>query len=186
MTDSAMNQLVVDLSQDLVAELAPQEMPVFRARSRIYLKDPGTALQVTEGSDEKLLGFGVEAGVTLLTPIILAAMQQVVIFIRDEFAEAMQEQGSAFIHEGVKSLFKKFSSTAKEAQKAPPAPPASAGAQTEPQVVIRRGFNRPLNLTKREARRIHEIVFQEATQRGLSESKAVQLADSVVSGLVVG
>ena len=156
MNDSTMNQLVVDLSQDLVVELAPQEMPVFRACSRIYLEDPKAALRTRDGKDEKL-GFGADSELALYTPVILLAMQQVVLFIGGIIASAMAKQGKDMAYEAIKKYFKKDNPTG-EGQ----------------------------GLTTAEARRIHEIVMQEARSGGLSETRSKQLADSVVSGLIVG
>jgi len=65
------NQLVADLARDMVAEIAPQELPTFRAQSEAYFKDPERALKGQAGKDD-MLGFGVGAAVTFLTPVVLA------------------------------------------------------------------------------------------------------------------
>ena len=61
---------VADLSRDVVAALAPAELPLFNTVSREYAKDPERALKAAAGREE-ILGFGVEVGL-LLTPVVIS------------------------------------------------------------------------------------------------------------------
>jgi hypothetical protein len=71
LNDATQNQLATDVARDLVGQLAPEEMPLFRATSEAYLKDPQKVLKEHTGEDE-MLGFGTGEVVSLLTPVALA------------------------------------------------------------------------------------------------------------------
>src|SRR4051794_23947910 len=65
--------LVVEVARGVVRQVAPQEMPLFRANSEVYRKDPQKALRGESGRDQ-ILAFGAGLDVTLLTPVVLAVV----------------------------------------------------------------------------------------------------------------
>jgi len=73
---SVQDQLVSELARNLVANTAPQELPLFRPVSEAYFKDPDGTLKGQPGKDETL-GFGVGEAATFITPIVLAVMTDV-------------------------------------------------------------------------------------------------------------
>jgi len=160
MNDSTQNQLVADLSRDLVLKVAPQEAPLFRAHSEAYFKDPQAALKNQVGKDEKL-GFGAGEAVTFLTPIVLAIMIEVVKFLSEEVKKSVKGESARLLSEMVKGMFTRFHHTATKDDKA------------------------SLLLTSEQLTQVRTLAFEKACQLKLSENQAALLADSVVGSLAI-
>lgn len=159
MSELDQNQLVADLARDLVAQMAPQEMPLFRANSVAYFKNPDKALQAKAGKDDTL-GFGAGEAMTFLTPVVLAVMTQVVQFIVDEIKKSAKGQGASLINDAVKQVFKKFQPAVPQEKKTPP-------------------------LTPDQLAQVHKLAFEKGRILKLSEKQAQLLADSVVGSLML-
>src|SRR2546428_10797709 len=56
----AQRDLIAEMSRDIVADVAPDELPLFRMNSTAYFKNPKKALEAREGQDDTL-GLGIEA-----------------------------------------------------------------------------------------------------------------------------
>lgn len=149
-------QLVTDLARDFVVKTAPQEVPLFRANSEAYFKDPQKALQRQTGKDE-MLGFGDGAVITLLTPIVLTVMSEVVKFLMEEVKKSVKAEGAGAINQAVKSLFQKFR-------------PQDAKAPA---------------LTPEQLEQVRKIAIEKARQLKLSDDKAALLADSIAGSLAI-
>jgi hypothetical protein len=161
MNDLSQNQFVVMMARDLVSELAPQEIPLFRANSEAYFKDPQKMLEGKTGKDE-MLGFGTGEAISLLTPVILSVSVEVVKFVTEEVKKSLKTESASVINDVVKSMFKKYRP-----------PEAPAGQPASPA------------LTAQQLQEIHKLTLLKARQLNLQESQARQLADALVSGLVV-
>lgn len=161
MSDTVQDQLILDLSRDLVAQLAPQELPLFRAQSAAFLRDPDKALAPARGRDDEL-GFGVAEAVVFITPYVLAVMGHVVPFVAALAAKAAQQQGAVVIDGAAKRMFRKFSAEAPGTGQADPAP-----------------------LTAAQLAEVREMALRQARQLRLSEARAALLADAVVGSLAV-
>ena len=157
MTDSIQSQLVADLARDVVAEIAPQELPMFRAQSRAYFEDPEGALRGQAAKDE-MLGFGAGTVATFLTPAVLALATTVVSFVAAAVKESVQEGAKDLLSDVVKGMFKKFRPEQKEELP---------------------------SLTPEQLRTVRELVFKRALELRLSERTAHTLANSLVGSLVV-
>ena len=160
MNDSTHNQLVADLSRDLVLKVAPQEAPLFRAHSEAYFKDPEAALRSQGGKDEKL-GFGAGEAVTFLTPIVLAMMVEVIKFLSDEVKKSVKGASASILSEMVKSMFTRFRPTKMHDDKP------------------------PLVLTSDQLTQVRTLAFEKACQLKLSQHQAALLADSLVGSLAI-
>lgn len=155
------NQLIADLARDIISQTAPQEMPLFRANSEAYFKNPDKALAGKKGKDE-MLGFGAGEAVVLLTPVALAVTTEAVKFVVEEVKKSVKDESSSLIGETVKKMFKKFRpEQKKEEKKTPP------------------------SLTPEQLERVREIALQKARQLKLSEARAKLLADAVAGSLAV-
>lgn len=66
-------QLVREIARSVVAQVAPEEMPIFTALSRAYFADPERSLSGDDSGDG-LLGFGVDEVVAVVTPAVLEAV----------------------------------------------------------------------------------------------------------------
>lgn len=89
MVDVAQNQLIASIARDLVAQTAPQELPLFQATSEAYFKNPNKLLKGQSDKDE-MLGFGVVEAVSavMTSPIILSIVNEVIHLITGEAKEA--------------------------------------------------------------------------------------------------
>lgn len=175
MIDTAQQQLIADLARDLLAETAPQELPLFRASSEAFFKDPQRVMSGAVGKDEPL-GFGAGEGTSFIAPVILAVVTQVVTFLAAEVGKAAQSEGSAFVTDTVKALFKRFR-PAPAAEKQPTGEAPSPSKPPTPAPVP--------PVTPELLQRVRELAFQQAKQLRLSDSNARLLADSLVGSLAV-
>jgi hypothetical protein len=160
MTPSVRDELIADLSRDLVARAAPRELPLFRAVSDAYLRDHDETLEGQAGKDE-MLGFGAEAAVPFLTPVALAVTTQVVAFVTEQVRQSVAEQGSGLIDELVKRMFKKFRSAEDDAKPNPPP------------------------LTPEQLAQVRRLAIEKARQLNLADVQAGLLADSIVGSLAI-
>lgn len=76
MTEPADTRAVDLLARQVVAEVAPAELPVFSATAKRYHEDPEAALTAKAKADETL-GFGAESVVILLAPFALELAKRV-------------------------------------------------------------------------------------------------------------
>src|ERR1700676_3619260 len=105
-TNAENNQLIADVARDIVIQTAPQELPLFRATSTAYFKNP-KAHKNQVGKDE-ILGFGTGEMVSLLTPVVLTVVTEVVTFLTLEVKKAAAAESASLISDHVKKLFKRF------------------------------------------------------------------------------
>jgi len=148
--------LVCEIAHDVLAELAPQELPIFPAASRAYFADPAAALKQSRPKDSAL-GFGVDSFV-FLTPVVLPVLSEVFEFLK-QIAEKAAEAGLAKeIPEIIKGMFRKFHS----------AEPGS-----------------PAVLTREQIAMIHGNVLAAAKRLRMPADKARSLADAVTARLIM-
>ncbi len=106
------NKLLQDLSRDIIAALAPHELPMFSLASAAYFRDPQAVFKYKPGQDQKL-GFGGSGEVAAITPAVLAIMTPVIAFITQEISASMDQKGES----GLESLFTPLpAATAKRAE----------------------------------------------------------------------
>jgi hypothetical protein len=149
--------LVVEVSRDLVASLAPGEMAVFRPVSNAYFDDPG---RLSSETGDAMLGFGPGEVVMLLTPIVLSVMGEVIGYLRSDIAKALPRAMTDTVEDGLRGVFRKFH-----------------GAGGAPAPVP--------GLTHEQLSRVRAIAFEKARQGGMSENRAQLLADATVGCLVL-
>jgi hypothetical protein len=148
------NDLVADVARQLVARTAPQELPLFRAVSDAYFRDPRTVLEPKGGRDD-LLGFGVDAAMMLVTPVALEVAKSVVAFLVTQVRDAVEKEGSEAITGFVQRLFHR------DNDDDPRTPP----------------------LTREQLDRVRELALEKAHQLKLPDAQASLLADSMVGSL---
>lgn len=159
MTGLVEDGIVADVARDQVALVAPQEEMIFRMISEAYFQNPDGALKQRGGKDE-MLGFGVEAGVMLLTPVILTVTKEVVEFLAGEVIKSVQTQSASIINEFVKKMFKRFRREETKGEKLPPP------------------------LTRDQIARVRALALEKGRQFRLPENQAGLLADSLAGSLV--
>ena len=153
------DQVVAEVSRELIRSIAPGELPMFKANSAAYFANPERALKPVKGKDE-LLGFGVAEAAAFLTPVVLEAVRAVVAFATAELGKAARAEGGATISAWVKSLFKSFipSAVANDAATAPA-------------------------LTREQLERLRSIALEKA-KLYIDEAQASRLADELIGRLV--
>lgn len=89
MADVAQNQLIASIARDLIAETAPQELPLFQATSEAYFKNPQKLLK-NQADKNEMLGFGVVEVVStvIASPIVINIVNEAVHLIVEEVKEA--------------------------------------------------------------------------------------------------
>ena len=157
MENLMIKQLVGDLSRDLVTQVAPQELPLFRANSEIFFRNPDE-LAVNRKAKDDMLGFGDGGIIVLITPVVLMVTQQVVQFVIEQVKKSAQEQGSALIDESVKKMFKKFR-------------PVDG--------------KKPNPLTADQLAQVRKVALKKAQELKLSDERARLLADALVGSLAI-
>src|SRR5574341_276932 len=158
MPDDIDNPLIAEVAKYLVSTLAPEELPLFRANSEAYFKNPEKALARQPGKDD-LLGFGDGEAIVFVTPIVIAVTSDVVKFVAEEVKKSAQAEGTTLIGDTVKAMFKKLH------------PPDNQNKKTPPP------------LTAEQLTQVRAIAFKKARQLKLSEDRARILADSMVGSL---
>jgi hypothetical protein len=94
--------LILDVSRQVVADVAPGELEVFDATGDAYLDESAA------GKDgEEMLGFGVDL-VAFVTPFVVMATKAVVSYLSDVVSNALKEESSSVVAGYVKHLFKRF------------------------------------------------------------------------------
>ena len=160
MSNADQNQLISDLSRDIVMRIAPQELPLFRSTSTAYFQKPDTMFKNTKDKDQ-VLGFGAGETIAMMTPSVLVIVTQVVQFVSTELQKSVATESSSLIADLVKKMFKKF---------------RVADGKQEVQD--------PTPLTKEQLAYVHKMAYEEANRLMRSDAKAHVLADAIVGSLV--
>lgn len=157
MVEIAQNQLVTNIAYDLIAQIAPQELPLFSVTSEAYFKNPGKLLKGQKGKDEKL-GFGIEIAAVMASPIVLAIVDEVVkVLVGEVIPGEIKESGI------VNKVFKKILPVKEKDRK----------------VAL------PLALTPEQLQQVRDQTITTALKCNLSRAQADLLADSLVGRLAL-
>jgi hypothetical protein len=148
--------LVSEVARSLVAAAAPGELPLFRATSDAYFRDPQGVLQPKPGKEE-MLGFGVEAEVMLLTPAILEATRSVLRFLVAQLQSEAGSEASDAIRNRLERLL----------HRDPKTEPAEPG------------------LSREQLAQVREIAFETGRKAQLPEQEATLLADAMIGRLAL-
>ena len=112
------------------------------------------------GAGDSLKVEGANEAVVLLTPVALATLNEVVMFVGGEVKKSAQGEGAAWIQQAIKAVFKKFRQPEADDKKKPAA------------------------LTPEQLAQVRKIAFNKARLLKLPEDRAKILADAVVGSLV--
>jgi hypothetical protein len=151
---SELDAAAVALARSTVERAAPEEMPIFSAASDAYLAGGGT----TTGGD-RMLGFGLEAVVVLVTPIAIEVAKDVLGYLKEQVTELASKKGK----EGVDALISRLSGESGDGEK-----PAESPAP---------------KLSKEQLEQIRARAIEKARQLKLDKDRAELLADSLVGSL---
>lgn len=160
MTSIPTTDLVVAVARDLVTQLEPQELLLFRATSQQFRQHPERLLAGQKASDDPI-GFGLGEGAALLTPAALATASAVIGYLVDEISKTAADKSASFIIETVQRIFKKAASPTPQNDKQLP------------------------TLTPNQLAQVRAIALKQARQMKLSDARAKVLADAIVGSLAI-
>ena len=149
--------LVAALARATVEKAAPEELPLFRATSEAYFEDP-KALERNQGKDE-MLGFGVDAAMVLMTPVVLQVAKDVVGFLGEQLRERAREQGEGAIDRLIARIVNR----------------RGGNGEDEPMV----------ELTEDQLEQVRALAIKKGRALKLSDERATLLADSLVGSLAL-
>jgi hypothetical protein len=162
--------LVAQLARDAVGKAAPEELPLFRATSEAYFRDP-SSVEKGDGSRDEMLGFGVDAALVLITPVALSVARDVLNFVVAQVRAKAREHGTEAVDKLTDRILKRGDDDEKPAEPAaataPEAAPAPAAAE----------------LTDDQLEQVRALAIEKAKQLKLPDDKAQLLADSLVGSL---
>ena len=154
MSAAESDALVAALARATVEKAAPEELPLFRATSEAYFEDP-QALERSGGKDE-MLGFGVDAAMVLMTPVVLQVAKDVIGFLGEQLRERAREQGEGAIDRVIGKLVNR-----------------DGEGEAEPVE----------ELTEEQLEQVHALAIKKGRALELSDERATLLADSLVGSL---
>jgi hypothetical protein len=96
---------VTELARSAIAQVAPDELPLFEAMTRVWFKDPRLA-RVRRGGDETL-GFGLAEVAPLLTPIVLATAGEIAKYLAEELGKSLAHMTADGIVQRIGRLFRR-------------------------------------------------------------------------------
>lgn len=155
MSAAESDALVAALARATVEKAAPEELPLFRATSEAYFEDP-KSLERGGGKDE-MLGFGVDAAMVLMTPVVLQVAKDVIGFLGEQLRERAREQGEGAIDRVIARIVNRN------------------GGEGEPEPVE--------ELTDEQLQQVHDLAIKKGRALKLSDERATLLADSLVGSL---
>lgn len=154
----AQDQLIRDITREVLAQIAPQELPLLRHISEAYFKDPDKTLKGQASKDE-MLGFGVPEGVVFITPIVLAVVTDVLKYIGEHVLNLQMIVTAATI-DILKQILPKFRPDKPDKGETPP-------------------------LSAEQIAQIRRLIIEKATQLRLPQAKAEILANAIVVALFI-
>ena len=146
--------LVGEVSRELVSRLAHEELPLFPAMLKTFRSRP-SVLGAGESRDEAL-GFGVDGVVTVITPVVLAVVLDVVKHLAGELGDSMVKDSWKATRVAVRRVF------GRDRECAIGDVPMLSAPQLE---------------------RVRRLAFAKARELNLSETRASLLADAIIGCL---
>ena len=101
-TSSPERDTVLDLSQLVLHDVAPQELAIFDEVTDEYFDDPAAVLEARAG--DQPVAFGLD--IALLTPYVLAVVTAVVKFIGGLVSDAVKDEATPVVAQLVRRLFR--------------------------------------------------------------------------------
>lgn len=144
--------LISDAAHLVVRRVAPDEEEIFALVGEAFRRDPERLLK-TRGRADEMLGFGIDTTIALITPVVLAAVAEVVKYLAMEAAAAVDTRSR---------LRRLLNRKEKPAVVAAPA---------------------PVTLDETQRARVREIVLDKCRQAGVAADRADLVADAVVGVL---
>jgi hypothetical protein len=159
MTELAYKELITDIAHELIAEIAPRELPLFRPTSEAFINNLGRGLNPRNATDE-MLGFGLDTAIAFLTPVVLALTTEVVKFLAEKAKESIKEASGELITKIIKGVFNRI-------------PPTGQDKST------------PLVLSREELVQLRQLMVETARHLRLPKEKTGLLVNAIMGRLAV-
>jgi hypothetical protein len=167
--DVADTDLIIEVARGMVAETAPEELPLYGTTSAAYRRDPDRAIRPGSAGDD-LLGFG-DAVAFAVAPVAIAMATEVVRFLGDELRKALKEQGATAVSAAIRRLFGRLGLATGPATDSATGPTKAADVPA---------------LSPQQLAEVRRRALAEAHRFRLPAAQAHQLADSLVAQLATG
>jgi hypothetical protein len=159
MTELAYKELITDIAHELIAQIAPQELPLFRPTSEAFINNLGNGLTRRDTTDD-MLGFGLDTAIDFLTPVVLALTTEVVKFLAEKAKESIKEASGELIAKFIKRMFNRIPSTEEDK-------------------------STPLVLSPEELVQLRQLMLETTEQLRLPKEKTTLLVNAIVGRLAV-
>lgn len=146
------------LARSVVRRVAPEEEEIFDVVAAAFHRDPRRLAR--GASRDEMLGFGVDATVALLTPIVLGAVTEVVRYL------ALETAGAIEVRSRLQRIFRRRDARREARRTAVAEQPVTVAA---------------IGPATRTA--VREIVLEKCRQAGVEADRAELVADAVVGVL---
>ncbi|SAK90108.1 hypothetical protein AWB80_06381 [Caballeronia pedi] len=158
MDNAAEHTLIRDLSRDVLTQIAPQELPLFKTVSAAWFADPDAAKKASKNRDAAL-GFGPDGFSILFTPLILQVVSEIMPILGGIALKATETAVGEEVSILVRKMFRR----------------SEADASADPAPV----------LTREQLGDVHQHVIAAGKRLRLESAQAQRLADAVVAQLVL-
>lgn len=149
-------EYIREISQDIVAELAPEELEFFDELIEEYFIDP-TPPDLSDSEGDEQLGFGAGVVLATATPAAAAMASAVLTFILTEITKAVQKESTEVIKRTIKAIF-----NPEKQEKEGPSP-----------------------LTKEQLAQVKRLARRQAREFGMDADLARKMADALVGRLAL-
>jgi hypothetical protein len=95
--------IVMDISRDLVGEVAPEELDLFDDLAAEYRANPNPP-KVTRGGDDAL-GFGLDAAMIASSPAVMAAVSVTLGFVIQVASDLLKDHTKTAVQDQIRKLF---------------------------------------------------------------------------------
>ena len=158
MIEVTQRPLISDIAHELIAQIAPRELPMFRPTCEAYFEDPE---KIFEAPKDNRLGFGLDTAIAFLTPVVLAVTTGVVKFLAEKVKESLKEASAELVAKLVKKMFN--------------GRPLPAEGDK----------NKPLALSHEELAQLRQLMVEMAKRLRLSKDQTELLVSAVVGRLAI-
>lgn len=156
-------KLIQELSKDIVAETAPEEMDLFDELVMEYFNNPAPPDLSAKPKDDPL-GFGLNEVLIAVTPAAAAMVNEVLKHLMTESIGAVKDESSDMVKKKVKKLFNPEKKDDQPTKKDD-------------------GEVRPLN--KEQLEQVKKLARKQAIKFGIGPDKAEKMANALVGSLVL-
>jgi hypothetical protein len=173
--DSEERRLAEELTREVIAETAPEEMVDFDRLVAEYHRNPSMTQGAPGGGDDPL-GFGMDSGLlSLSTPLVMSIATQVIAYFRTEVLTLAKDEAAASIRQKIRTFLQSASKEQPPGGAPVPAPTAAVAQEPPPQ----------MDFSRDQLLKIQKIARSEAKRRGASEEEALHFANALIGRLAV-